>query len=599
MVATVVQQAIRACRWARRSIRSREILLHTDERIWTFKLRVRTQLLCAAFALTVLGGTTTGTVLYVLQEGNGLERRLAAAVDLAEARAVAAEAGRAALQRDLAMTEAEALRLVQEAMRLEEMARDLSTWLVARDTESALVPAVPASAETRADAEWEDETAVARMLAERQEELVARIDDLELELTEAEKRRREYDERIASAGQPGRDGEMHRLADEVAEAVAGLRQSAESARLLEAERDQYAGELAYLAPETDAARVRRDSLRELVWSTEAARQDADSVVRQLAGGRAVLTVELARLDAERAALNARLGQLRGTMDRLQDSLAMQQAEARELAATRLALARERDAMASERDRAESRARVLDQYLVQLANNQVEMVDRVAREMDARIDEAERTIALTGLTAEQLLDGLGGRAQGGPFIPLTPDTELAGHPLSGSLAALTSRIERWDELRMVMSRLPFAAPMDAFLITSQFGRRTDPLNSRAAFHAGVDFIGPTGARIYAPAPGLVVYAGWRGGYGRLVDIDHGMGIVTRYAHLASIDVQRGDEVGYRDRIGVMGASGRVTGAHLHYEVRVDGEPIDPMKFIRAGRQAYQQVEYDEEDEEEAD
>ena len=120
------------------------------------------------------------------------------------------------------------------------------------------------------------------------------------------------------------------------------------------------------------------------------------------------------------------------------------------------------------------------------------------------------------------------------------------------------------------------------MTSTFGARSDPFLGTTAFHAGMDFRAATGSAVKATAAGVVTKAGWNGGYGRLVEIDHGNGYSTRYGHMSKIIVSEGDTVKIGDVIGAVGSSGRSTGPHLHYEVRKNGTAVDPLRFIKAGK-----------------
>ena len=129
---------------------------------------------------------------------------------------------------------------------------------------------------------------------------------------------------------------------------------------------------------------------------------------------------------------------------------------------------------------------------------------------------------------------------------------------------------------------FASPYSGeAVVTSPFGYRSDPFLGRPMLHAGVDLREPYGAEIHATAPGRVTHAGPMGGYGDMVEIDHGDGLATRYGHMAEVDVREGDEVAAGAPLGRLGSTGRSTGPHLHYEVRIDGEPVDPERFLRAG------------------
>jgi murein DD-endopeptidase MepM/ murein hydrolase activator NlpD len=118
-------------------------------------------------------------------------------------------------------------------------------------------------------------------------------------------------------------------------------------------------------------------------------------------------------------------------------------------------------------------------------------------------------------------------------------------------------------------------------TSGFGVRSDPFLGRPAMHTGLDFRASTGDPVRVTANGKVVNAGWAGGYGRMVEVDHGNGLSTRYGHLSEINVKVGEYVKIGQVIGAVGSTGRSTGPHLHYETRIDGEAVDPQKFLRAG------------------
>lgn len=197
---------------------------------------------------------------------------------------------------------------------------------------------------------------------------------------------------------------------------------------------------------------------------------------------------------------------------------------------------------------------------------------------------EQVIERTGLDVDDLLAHFGSRRQGvgGPFIAVAPSAHDAGEQEIDP--ALNSSLVRWDLLRDVIRSLPLAEPLAAYETTSPFGKRSDPFNRRLAVHQGIDFSAPLKAPVVATAPGTVVFAGWKGSYGRLVEISHGARVSTRYAHLAQILVDEGETVQTGDRIGLLGSSGRSTGPHLHYEVLFDDVHRDPMMFIQAGRAA---------------
>lgn len=151
----------------------------------------------------------------------------------------------------------------------------------------------------------------------------------------------------------------------------------------------------------------------------------------------------------------------------------------------------------------------------------------------------------------------------------------------SMADLDTALTHLETMRGAAESLPFRNPAQGKLITSPFGNRKDPFFGTLALHTGTDFHFSPGEKIKATAPGKIVSAGWTGGYGNMVEIDHGDGISTRYGHMEQVLVKVGDKVDTGDAIGLAGSTGRSTGTHLHYEVRENGRPIDPMYFINAG------------------
>ena len=132
-------------------------------------------------------------------------------------------------------------------------------------------------------------------------------------------------------------------------------------------------------------------------------------------------------------------------------------------------------------------------------------------------------------------------------------------------------------KMQFSRIPNEWPCEGVL-TSDFRYRINPVTGKRAFHAGIDIGAPMYTKIVAPNEGTVVYSGWRGGYGNMVILDHGQGVTTRYAHASRLLVKVGQQVKKGDKIALMGSTGQSTGSHLHYEIRVDGVAIDPLKYL---------------------
>lgn len=181
--------------------------------------------------------------------------------------------------------------------------------------------------------------------------------------------------------------------------------------------------------------------------------------------------------------------------------------------------------------------------------------------------------------------------GGPLIALPASLTGASTPEEAEFKARVSRVyarmqesEYYEDL---VAQLPLAVPSSKHLRhTSPYGVRTDPFTKNATWHGGVDLAHGWRAPITAAGPGKIVYAGYKSGYGKVVDIEHGFGFKSRYAHLLSIKVKKGDTVAMGDQVGLMGSSGRSTGPHLHYEVHFNDKQYDPAKFLKAGRHVYE-------------
>jgi len=194
----------------------------------------------------------------------------------------------------------------------------------------------------------------------------------------------------------------------------------------------------------------------------------------------------------------------------------------------------------------------------------------------RSSELERLLASTGLDIDRLLHGLGGSTggEGGPYIALNDPR-----------AAVLDR-QRLEELKKLAKVLPLASPLGQYQLGSGYGPRVDPINHKESFHPGLDLDAPYRSTVYSTGAGTVIFTGNMDSYGKVVEIDHGHGIVTRYAHLHRILVAKGQKVGLHSPIAELGSTGRSTGPHLHYEVRVDGQTVDPAKFMQAGRNVVQ-------------
>ena len=210
-------------------------------------------------------------------------------------------------------------------------------------------------------------------------------------------------------------------------------------------------------------------------------------------------------------------------------------------------------------------------------------------MTVSVEPLEKMFKAAGMSSEDLLASVrrGYNGQGGPLTPIALST-MGQAPYAEELRAnaILSGLDRMNLYRLAAFKAPFAMPVKAaFRWMSGFGNRQDPKGWGQRMHEGTDMAGAYGTPIYATADGVVVFANWDSGYGRLVRIKHDFGIETRYAHLSQIQVEVGQKVSRGDQIGDMGNSGRSTGTHLHYEVRIGGTAVNPMTFIKAAKNVF--------------
>ena len=191
----------------------------------------------------------------------------------------------------------------------------------------------------------------------------------------------------------------------------------------------------------------------------------------------------------------------------------------------------------------------------------------AHEFDARYDRTASALRERGISPGRMA------AEGGPFEPVTSG--------DATFKQLFTSWKKLDNLADGAIAVPSDKPVRNADFTSGYGVRSDPFKGRAAMHAGIDLAGPVGTPIYATADGIVSESGYHnGGYGNLVKLDHGRGIETRYGHMSAILVRAGQRVTRGQMIGRMGSTGRSTGSHLHYEVRIDARAVNPIPFMKS-------------------
>jgi murein DD-endopeptidase MepM/ murein hydrolase activator NlpD len=198
----------------------------------------------------------------------------------------------------------------------------------------------------------------------------------------------------------------------------------------------------------------------------------------------------------------------------------------------------------------------------------------------RLRRMRSVVGDLGLNLAQLEAATPRAPMGGLFVPFK--LPAGAGPFERKLYRVDIARAQMDRLKRTLEFVPYRKPViGQIAINSPFGVRIDPFNDRPAMHPGIDIHAQSGDPVLATADGKVVKAGWFGGYGRMVEINHGNGLSTRYGHLSKLNVKVGQSVRIGQVIGEVGSTGRSTGPHLHYETRIDGEAVNPEKFLRAG------------------
>ena len=324
------------------------------------------------------------------------------------------------------------------------------------------------------------------------------------------------------------------------------------------------------------------ALNETTGSMLALRQQLRDRGRQLAttaDARDLAMSEASRLAIQLGVLRSDLGETRQSNADLR----------RRLAATADALTDTHQGQVLAEQRGSALAGLVDNLEMRLDDvrqNQLVLLRGVGERARRNIGTLTRTLQQTGLPLDRLLAAArddSSPGQGGPQIDLPIDAPEDS--FEHVVGTLEQDLARWEIMQILLERVPLARPTVVGYISSKFGKRKDPINGRRSVHKGIDIAAPPRTPIHATAPGIVTFADWNGAYGRMVEVDHGAGFITRYGHLRSIDVKVGDRVAFHDQVGRMGSSGRSTGSHVHYEIEFQGELVDPEQFLKAGRNVF--------------
>ncbi|GKY87680.1 peptidase M23 [Sinisalibacter aestuarii] len=354
----------------------------------------------------------------------------------------------------------------------------------------------------------------------------------------------------------------------------------ERLQVLATERDSRAAEAAAAQGRFALAMDQISVMQSELLSSEDRRKELETGINVI---QATLRRTMNDRDAARAELDTMIAEVDGADGAARPGLRDDSSTVSFLTAALEATAAERDAALSTAAAAEDYAEnlVFEQRLRDERNDQIfrQLEDAVT----VSLEPLDKMFEAAGMSTDSILDTVrrGYSGQGGPLMPMILSTK-GEEPDADTLRAndILGELDRMNLYRIAAEKLPFAMPVkSSFRYTSGFGYRWGRL------HAGTDMAGPVGTPIYATADGVVIHAGWQSGYGRLIKIRHDFGVETRYGHLSAIGVKVGDRVSRGERIGDMGNSGRSTGPHLHYEVRVGGKAIDPMIYIKAGRNVF--------------
>lgn len=319
--------------------------------------------------------------------------------------------------------------------------------------------------------------------------------------------------------------------------------------------------------------------------------------RELETGVDVIQTTLRRTIDERDAARANAATLRTELQAETGDIHTAAAREAEMEQTIVLLSARLDATAGQRDESGDIAARASNQIERLnfeAALSSERQERVFRQLEEAVavsmEPLDEMLSASGMSTERIIGQVRSTydGQGGPLMPITMSTSGEGEmdPLSLRANEVLERLDEMNLYRIAAEQLPFSMPVAGnFRHTSGFGYRRDPFNGGRRLHSGTDFAGSRGTAIVAGGDGRVIFSGRQSGYGLMVEIDHGFGFTTRYAHLSRIRVQDGERVSRGERIGDMGSTGRSTGTHLHYEVRRNGTPVNPMTFITAGRDVF--------------
>ncbi|ACM01156.1 M23 family metallopeptidase [Cereibacter sphaeroides] len=359
---------------------------------------------------------------------------------------------------------------------------------------------------------------------------------------------------------------------------------------LSADRDRRADEAVRAQERFNLALAEVSKMQTALLATEDRRKELETGIEVLQDTliRTIKERDDAREESERVtvALAEQTGSARTDGSRMADA----EATLDQLSSTLATTARQRDDMANAVLLAKEETEEVLQEKAELQARNDLIFGRLEEAVTVSMEPLDKMFRAAGLSTDSLLKQVrrGYSGQGGPLSKLTVSTMGGGDltPEERRANEILNGLDRMNLYRLAATKAPFSMPVKtAFRYTSGFGGRNDPFGRGNRRHEGIDMAGASGSPIYSTADGVVIQAGTASGYGKVIKIRHEFGIQTVYGHLSRIRVEKGQRVSRGDRIGDMGSTGRSTGTHLHYEVRVDGSPVNPMTFIKAAKDVF--------------
>ena len=537
------------------------------------------------------------------------------------------------ISRDLDVTEADRRRIIQSRDALHEKIAALET-----DLKAAYAQVASLSADVgKRDALLDRQDRLVSSLTEERDHWSGKANTFEDELTSATQKidslESELEFTVAALSEERSrvsdlDDTRDRLSHQVSTLEFGLNQAetrserlaenvaqlTESLQSLESERVAMAGEREALTSDLQTVEAEL-SLHQA--ATDKTRERLSSVVSQLAE---LTDDDNIGADDDAGALQAletQIGELAGELRSARNNAADMETAIGEVVVGLAQVAGDSPARLDKVADPEEKVNLTRELLETVAGIQEDqhvLIERLTEQADLGISRNEALLRMAGVDVDQLLSesgfevGMGGPLEVveetslGDIAPAAGptkgvdvaslDTDIGGlsvsqeaSELADSIAILQSRLMRMSALNEVMRCVPLISPVDNFQLTSPFGQRKDPITGQLAIHNGIDIGGWAGIRVHATAPGKVTFAGRNAGYGFMVEIDHGCGIRTVYAHLKRIKVKVGETVEHRAVIGILGSTGRSTGPHVHYEIKIGDTRKDPEAFIEAGRHVH--------------